>query len=164
VLVLFSSTNIKYIFFVRGSKWETVKHFTLTIVPSIEGEISMNISGLILLLSILVYLIAVVLVFRTTLRSRTKARTPADRQFIGEVYRDDDQYWYGVLFYNNPDDPAMFVPRRFGFGWTLNFGNPRARLFLIATLSLPPLLLILNILLCGNAPIGCHPSGCHPLP
>jgi uncharacterized membrane protein len=123
-----------------------------------------NISGLVLLLITLLYLIAVILFFRSTLRSRTKARTSADRQFTREVYRDDDQYWYGGLFYNNPDDPAMFVPRRYGFGWTVNIGNPRGKLFLIATLSLPPLLLILNILIFGTTPIGCHPSGCYPMP
>jgi uncharacterized membrane protein len=31
--------------------------------------------------------------------------------------------WNGV-FYFNPDDPALLVPKRFGIGYTLNFGNP----------------------------------------
>ena len=29
-----------------------------------------------------------------------------------------------ALFYSNPDDPALLVPKRFGIGYTLNFGNP----------------------------------------
>jgi uncharacterized membrane protein len=36
---------------------------------------------------------------------------------------DDDQHWKGGLFYVNPDDPALVVPRRFGLGWTLNLGR-----------------------------------------
>jgi uncharacterized membrane protein len=42
----------------------------------------------------------------------------------GVVNRDDDQYWKGGLFYVNRRDPAIIVGRRFGVGWTLNFGNP----------------------------------------
>lgn len=30
--------------------------------------------------------------------------------------------WKG-LFYSNSDDPALFVPKRHGIGYTLNFGN-----------------------------------------
>jgi uncharacterized membrane protein len=40
--------------------------------------------------------------------------------------RDDDRYWKGGLIYVNRDDPALLVPRRYGVGWTLNFGNPRS--------------------------------------
>ncbi|MET7419250.1 DUF5808 domain-containing protein [Dactylosporangium sp. NPDC005555] len=34
----------------------------------------------------------------------------------------DPRAWRGG-FYVNPDDPAMFVPKRQGSGWTLNFGH-----------------------------------------
>src|SRR6266436_2835747 len=88
-------------------------------------------------------LIAIVLVlFWHPQRSRTKASTRADRQRTDDVFRDDDRYWYGGSFYNNPDDPAVFVPKRFGLGWTLNFGHPQAKLVLIGILLLvllPPL-------------------------
>ena len=102
-------------------------------------------------------------------RSRTKTSTSADRQRIDAVFRADDRYWYGGLFYNNPDDPAVFVPKRFGLGWTMNFGHPQARLVLIGMLLLvllPPLVVaILGVLFPGSIhPSGCHPSGCYPLP
>ena len=38
----------------------------------------------------------------------------------------DERRWKGGIFYVNPDDPALFVEKRFGFGWTLNFGRPMA--------------------------------------
>ena len=37
--------------------------------------------------------------------------------------RPRDDQWNGV-FYSNRDDPAVLVPKRYGMGYTLNFGNP----------------------------------------
>ena len=37
---------------------------------------------------------------------------------------DEDKYWKLGIFYVNPDDPSLFVPDRFGVGWTNNFGRP----------------------------------------
>ncbi|RBP00878.1 DUF1648 domain-containing protein [Rossellomorea aquimaris] len=61
----------------------------------------------------------------------------------GEVINaDDDQYWKGGLFYFNPEDPSIFVEKRFGVGWTLNFARPMGYLILVA-----PLLVIIIITL-----------------
>jgi len=46
---------------------------------------------------------------------------------MGSPSRDDpskDLFWRGGIFYVNPDDPMLFVQKRFGIGHTLNFGNP----------------------------------------
>ncbi|GCE20812.1 DUF5808 domain-containing protein [Dictyobacter kobayashii] len=87
------------------------------------------------LLVICAILIAVVLVlFLPFPRWQRKVDTRVDRPPIPVASRDDDQYWYAGFFYSNPNDPELFVPRRFGFGWTLNFGHPRARLFVITLL------------------------------
>lgn len=42
---------------------------------------------------------------------------------VKERQRPPDDAWSGI-FYSNPDDPALFVPKRYGIGYTLNFGNP----------------------------------------
>ena len=47
-----------------------------------------------------------------------------------------DAHWRLQGLYFNPQDPALFVPLRSGSGWTLNFGRPRAILFLITFLVL----------------------------
>jgi uncharacterized membrane protein len=108
-------------------------------------------------------LIAIVLVlFWHPQRFRTKTSTSADRGRTDAVFRDDDRYWYAGFFYNNPDDPAVFVPKRFGLGWTLNFGHPRSKLVLIGLLVGMLVLLILPILISGTAPTGCHSFGCSP--
>ena len=121
----------------------------------------MSVTGLIFLL-IWGFLVVLVLVLLWhPHRSRTKSRRFADSQLTSEVYRDDDRYWYGGFFYNNPDDPALFVEKRYGLGWTLNFGHPQARLVLIVSLVAIIVLSILPILVSGMAPIGCHTSGCY---
>jgi uncharacterized membrane protein len=97
-------------------------------------------------------------------RSAKKANLLADHQPTSEGFRDDDRYWHGGFFYSNPDDPALFVEKRYGLGWTLNFGHPEARLVLIASLGAFLVLSILPIIISGIAPIGCHTFGCHALP
>jgi len=46
-----------------------------------------------------------------------------------------DACWHGV-FYFNPDDPALFVPKRYGIGYTLNFGNRWSWIVLALILAL----------------------------
>ncbi|MFJ7726844.1 DUF1648 domain-containing protein [Neobacillus sp. NPDC097160] len=53
---------------------------------------------------------------------------------------DEDDYWKGGLFYFNKNDPSIFVEKRFGIGWTLNFANPIGYLVVIV-----PLIIILLI-------------------
>lgn len=48
------------------------------------------------------------------------------------VSADDDACWKAGVFYVNPADPSIVVPRRFGIGWTLNLGNWRSWLALAA--------------------------------
>ena len=124
----------------------------------------MNVSWPVLLLICGVLIAVVLILFWHPQRSRTTTSTSANRGRTDAVFRDDDRYWSGGFFYTNPDDPAVLVPKRFGLGWTVNFGHPHGKLFLISILLLPPVLLILTVLISGTAPIGCHPSGCYPLP
>lgn len=44
----------------------------------------------------------------------------------GELDFDDDARWHLGLFYVNREDPSVVVPRRFGVGWAMNWGNPRS--------------------------------------
>ena len=58
-----------------------------------------------------------------------------------------EERWKWGLFYRNADDEALFVPKRVGVGYTLNFARPGAwilsaalLLFLVASMLLPVLL------------------------
>jgi len=45
--------------------------------------------------------------------------------------------WHGGLFCVDRNDPALFVPKRTGLGYTFNFGHPGAIALTVATLLLP---------------------------
>jgi uncharacterized membrane protein len=42
----------------------------------------------------------------------------------GPAERTPDECWKGGVVYYNPNDPVVFVERRVGFGYTMNFANP----------------------------------------
>ena len=115
-------------------------------------------SGLLVLLIGILLIAAMLILF---LPAQRKADTPAGG-YRSDFYRDDDRYWYGGFFYNNPDDPAMFVPKRYGLGWTVNFGNPKGRLFFIGTLLIPLVIALIGVIVSGGHPTGCHTFGCTP--
>ena len=41
----------------------------------------------------------------------------------------------GSYFYFNRDDLNLFVPKVYGLGWTLNFGNPFAWIVILAIVA-----------------------------
>lgn len=88
--------------------------------------------------------IAVVLgVAWRTGQSGSRVKTTPEKP-TGLDYRDDDRYWLGGQLYVNRADPAIFVAKRYGFGWTLNMGNPVAWILLGSLLALPVLSIILT--------------------
>jgi uncharacterized membrane protein len=50
-----------------------------------------------------------------------------------------DNYWKLGIIYFNRDDPALFVEKRFGMGWTVNFGNRWCWVLIAALLCWPAL-------------------------
>lgn len=52
------------------------------------------------------------------------------------IDRDDDRYWKLGQFYFNKNDPAIFVEKRFGIGWTNNWAHPISWIFLIGILAI----------------------------
>lgn len=64
-----------------------------------------------------------------------------------EMPCDDDDHWKLGIFYVNRDDASVFVPERFGVGWTVNFGRPGAWVFLIGSLVFTGVIIGLCMLL-----------------
>jgi uncharacterized membrane protein len=67
-----------------------------------------------------------------------KTIAPAARQGVHGDATPDEAWKAGGFLYFNPRDPAIWVEKRIGFGYTLNMGNSRAWL-LIAGLMLAPI-------------------------
>lgn len=54
----------------------------------------------------------------------------------GDLLADDDAHWKLGVFYVNPDDASVFLPERFGFGWTMNLARPAAWAFVLGGAAL----------------------------
>ncbi|SNT65500.1 Uncharacterized membrane protein [Asanoa hainanensis] len=89
------------------------------------------------LLAALTTAAGIVAVMATAARVGRAARLGAQETPRAPRFRDDDANWRGGLIYVNRDDPALLVPKRFGVGWTLNFGRPAAWLALGVILAIP---------------------------
>ena len=59
--------------------------------------------------------------------------------------RMDDRNWKWGIFYVNSDDSSIMVERRYGIGWTFNFGNRLGLTIFIAILALPIVLALLSV-------------------
>jgi uncharacterized membrane protein len=70
---------------------------------------------------------------------------PANAAPVGD--RTPDQCWKLGVFYFNRNDPAVFVEKRFGIGWTLNFASPRAVIILGSILLLAAVSIIIPLLM-----------------
>lgn len=61
--------------------------------------------------------------------------------------RSDDRFWWLGLLYHNAADPALFVEKRLGIGYTVNLGRPAGKLLIAGVLSLVALALAAPFLL-----------------
>jgi uncharacterized membrane protein len=52
-----------------------------------------------------------------------------------DIDRDHAEFWRLGLFYYNPKDPALMVPKRSGLGWTFNFGHWLSFVILVVILA-----------------------------
>jgi uncharacterized membrane protein len=82
-------------------------------------------------LLLLVFAVAAVAVVLLARRRMEAARVPTEEEqpgggelTVGD--RTPDACWKLGMFYVNRADPALFVEKRFGLGYTINFGNPWA--------------------------------------
>lgn len=115
---------------------------TQRLAPGARGVIAVCVIAMVVLI--------MVVIISNVARGRVQLRPANVRS--GENPRpdsiDDDEHWKGGLFYVNRDDPALVVPRRFGLGWTLNFGRPAGVVLTITLLlvivggGIVPLLLV----------------------
>lgn len=62
----------------------------------------------------------------------------------GVVNRNDDKYWIGGALYYNKEDKSILVGKRFGVGWTFNFGHPVTWVILAAIVAVPILTALLS--------------------
>lgn len=91
-------------------------------------------TGLVVMILLIVGVLAVAVVRYRRIARRTSASAPGRASAASTpgtpprpavpAAPDDDVHWKGGIIYVNRDDPSIWVPRRFGLGWTLNLGRP----------------------------------------
>ena len=59
----------------------------------------------------------------------------------------DNTHWVWGLFYINRDDPSLMLESRFGIGYTVNYGNRIAVLYVVTALALLVGLIVLGFFL-----------------
>jgi len=57
----------------------------------------------------------------------------------------DNSRWVLGIFYVNRDDPSIFVEKRFGIGYTINFGNPKAIALVVAFLAIVAYIVVAGV-------------------
>lgn len=94
------------------------------IALSFMGVITMLQALLPILIMLVVVLVAVIAV--TMIYGQNGARLLRRMEEPESMPVDDDRFWKLGVFYWNRGDASLFVPERFGVGWTLNLGRPAA--------------------------------------
>ncbi|WP_308637806.1 DUF5808 domain-containing protein [Paenibacillus silvisoli] len=65
-----------------------------------------------------------------------------NRLGLSQQGADDEGQWLAGFLYYNPLDKAVFVPKRYGVGWTVNFGRPAGWLVFGALIAIPVVILV----------------------
>lgn len=124
-----------FLFFTLLAITMLMSYFQLTTIhPAIASDYTMAALPMIFLVLVLIGTI----IFGIKVGRSDKTTEVFEGNEIMDI--DEDQYWKGGMFYFNKNDPSIFVEKRFGVGWTLNFANPLGYLIVIV-----PLIIILVI-------------------
>ena len=96
---------------------------------STTGAIGLGESAAIILAAcvpVTVGAIALALVYGQSGARLTGRLQAAESSEEGSLPADDDRHWKFGVFYFNPDDSSLWLPERFGVGWTMNLARPAA--------------------------------------
>lgn len=68
---------------------------------------------------------------------------------MDQIDRKNSKYWTWGLFYYNPDDPELFVEKKYGFGQTFNMAHNRAYYLLFFVIIFPIAIIVIPLYLLG---------------
>ena len=104
------------------------------------------IPSLFMLVTLIGPLAGIILMFYGYYRYGDRNRS-ADKTNGSYTLEDDDRYWLWGFLYNNPEDPAVMVQKRYGLGWTINVGNRTGKLVMLIFILFIAAILILPLAL-----------------
>ena len=68
---------------------------------------------------------------------------------MSDFNKENDEFWKWGIMYNNPNDPAIWVEKRVGIGWTLNFAHKESWVIIFMILAIPLALAFLVFTMVG---------------
>ena len=80
--------------------------------------------------------------------SRLQARMQGG-QLQDCLVEDSDEHWVLGIIYFNPNDASVFLPKRFGVGWTVNMAKPAAWAFFGGIILLSVLFAVVCVMVTG---------------
>lgn len=95
--------------------------------------ISMQVALPLLMLISIAFVIAMLIL---SIRLGQAGARIAAQTGVESMARDDDKCWVAGTFYFNKRDPSIFVPKRFGIGWTCNMGRAASWALLVGIVLL----------------------------
>lgn len=108
--------------------------FGITFNLSVLGTITLGQAAVVMGVATLAF--AVVVMGISVAMGQSGALLASELRTTDTVLRDDDAHWLLGTIYFNPQDPSVFVPKRFGIGWTCNAARPEAWGFIAALVLL----------------------------
>ena len=64
---------------------------------------------------------------------------------MSDFNTENDEFWKWRIMYNNPNDPAIWVEKRVGIGWTLNFAHKESWVIIFMILTIPLAFLVFTM-------------------
>lgn len=61
---------------------------------------------------------------------------------MNEFDKNNNDLWKWGVFYNNPNDPCIWVDKRYGLGWTLNFAHAISYFYVALIIAIPIIFMI----------------------
>lgn len=102
----------------------------LALTASVGIMMQLAITGVLSLAQVVfpIMIVAIIMVIASIVISlvygQSGSRLVSRMETSDEILRDNDRYWKLGIFYCNPNDASLFLPERFGIGWTVNFSRP----------------------------------------
>ena len=103
----------------------------LGIVPA-KGDILVAVN---LVVPIMLFIVIIYIVYKA-IKDNKDEEQEDDKNLEDYIENDDDKYWKLGMFYVNKNDPSIFVEKRYGIGYTVNFGRIESILMFVALIVL----------------------------
>ena len=113
----------------------------VTFYASSLGALPLSTAALVMTVGTFAY-VAVVMVFSLAM-GQSGARIAA-RPATGDLGTNDDEHWIWGVIYANRQDPSVFVPKRFGIGWTCNMARWESWMLVGALVAVTALFVLLT--------------------